>query len=158
LALREAVEIAHRSRLLPRGAAALHARWRLEYDRDAPAPASRTHKPRFQTRKGQAWPARGDQRVNVELLSVDTFPYATHALALALGASHMHPPAEASRHSDRLDFHENKIGTDGRRVKPCARVAWRSLAPCAGLVQQVSEGMKRRRPEGACSHAPRETT
>jgi hypothetical protein len=40
-------------------------------------------------------------------------PYRPHTLALAEGASHVHPPAKAARHPDRLDFHENKKRTFG---------------------------------------------
>jgi hypothetical protein len=34
------------------------------------------------------------------------------ALAIAVGAAHVHLPAKAPSHPKRLDFHENKRGTD----------------------------------------------
>jgi hypothetical protein len=43
------------------------------------------------------------------------------ALAITVGASHVHLPAEASRHPWRFDFHENKSGTKLGIVKLRAR-------------------------------------
>ena len=44
-----------------------------------------------------AWASRANQRVEVELLAIDASPHGLRALAIAIGAPHVHPPAEASR-------------------------------------------------------------
>ena len=48
-------------------------------------------------------------------------PHGFRALSIAIGASHINLPAEATRHAQCLDFHENESGTFGRVVKPTAR-------------------------------------
>ena len=46
-----------------------------------------------------------NQRVEIELPPIDASPDGLRALAMAVGAPHVHLPAEASRHSQCLDFH-----------------------------------------------------
>jgi hypothetical protein len=65
---------------------------------------SRTQEARFQARKREVRSARANQGVEIELLPADASPHRPRALAMAVGASHVHPPAEASRHPERLNF------------------------------------------------------
>jgi hypothetical protein len=65
--------------------------------------------------------ARADQRFEIELPAVNAPPRGPGALAIAVGAAHVHLPAKAPRHPERIDFHENKSGTMVGVVKPRVR-------------------------------------
>ena len=75
---------------------------------------SRTHEARLQARKRKVRAARTNQRLEIELLAIDASPDGFRALAIAVGAPHVHPPAKASRLVQRLDFHKNESGTYDR--------------------------------------------
>jgi hypothetical protein len=99
--------------LLPSSDAHLSVARRLKHDRDAATSASRTHQSRFQPRQWEVRPARANQWVEVELLPIDALPNGFRALAIAIGAPHVHLPADASRYAQGLHFHENESGTSG---------------------------------------------
>ena len=84
---------------------------RFEHDGYAATAAGWTHEARLQTRQREVRSARANQSVEVKLLPIDASPHGPRALAIALGAPHVHPPAEASRYAQGLDFHENESGT-----------------------------------------------
>jgi hypothetical protein len=67
---------------------------------------------------GKFGPPRANQSVEVELLPIDASSNRLRAFPITIGAAHVHPPAEASRHSQCLDFHENESGTMAGFVKP----------------------------------------
>ena len=86
---------------------------RLKHDCHGATSASRTHEARLQPRQREVRSARANQRVEIKLLAIDASPDGLRALAIAVGAPHVHPPAEASRNAQRLDLHENESGTMG---------------------------------------------
>ena len=70
---------------------------RFEHDGYAATAASRTHEARLQAREREVRASRANQGVEVELLAIGASPHGLRALAIAVGAPHVHPPAEASR-------------------------------------------------------------
>jgi hypothetical protein len=70
---------------------------RLKHNGNSATAASRTHEARFETGQREVRAARAHEGVDVELLSVDAFPDPLHPVARAVGAPHVHLPAEASR-------------------------------------------------------------
>jgi hypothetical protein len=68
--------------------------------------------------------ARGNQRVEIELLAIDASPDGLCALTIAIGAPHVHLPAEASRRAQRFDM-RTKVEQRPALVKPPARPAGR---------------------------------
>jgi hypothetical protein len=95
---------------------------RFKNQRHPPTSTSRTHEPRLQAREREVGSARRDQLLQIELLPTDAASHGPRALAIAVGAPHVHPPAEASRHPECFDFHENKGGTIGLT----RQASWRS--------------------------------
>lgn len=72
---------------------------RFEHDRDVATSAGWTHQPQLQARERKARSPRANQRVEIELLSIDAPPHRHRAFTMALGAANVHPPAEAPRHA-----------------------------------------------------------
>ena len=70
---------------------------RFEHNGYPATSASRAHEARFEAGQREVRAARAHEGVDVELLSVDAFPDPLHTVARAMGAPHVHLPAEASR-------------------------------------------------------------
>ena len=69
---------------------------RFKHNAYPATPASRAHEAGLKARQREARPARAHQRIEVELPPINALPDALHAVARAIGAAHVHPPAEAS--------------------------------------------------------------
>ena len=66
----------------------------------------------LKAREREVRASRANQSVEVELLAIGASPDGLRALAVAaIGAPHVHLPAEASRRAQCFHFHENKDGT-----------------------------------------------
>lgn len=111
---------------------------RLEHDRYAVTSASRTHEPRLQAREGEVRSSRANQSVEVELLPIDASPDRLRALAITIGAPHVHLPTKASRDTQCLDFHENEIGTDAASRQAVALV----LSPSRSLRLRFTDALR----------------
>ena len=107
----------------PSSATYLSIARRFEHVGYAATSTSRAHQPRLQPRQREVRSPRANQRVEIELLAIDASPHRLRALAVAIGAPHVHLPAEASRNSQYLDFHENESGTLVDFVKPLEQSA-----------------------------------
>jgi hypothetical protein len=87
---------------------------RLKNHRHLPIAARRTHQSPFQPSQWEVRAARGNQCLEVQLLAVDAAPHRPRFLPIGVVAAHVDLPAQAPGHAYRLDFHENKCGTNGR--------------------------------------------
>ena len=64
-----------------------------------------------------------------ELLAINASPHGSRALAIAIGAAHVHLPARASRHAQCLDFFKNESGTSAASCQALQRIWWRKSEP-----------------------------
>jgi len=74
-------------------------------ERDAPRPALRAHQPAFQSREREICPACPNQRLHIQLGTIDALANGFHAIAIAECATCRDPPPEPPRLAECLNRH-----------------------------------------------------